>query len=431
MCPTEPRSLVELPVGVEINNVVVVGASAAGVSAATALRRGGFAGRIRIVDGDPRFPYERPPLSKTLLSKADEGLRPIVPPETFADLEIELLLGAAVDVIEPDRSRVVLRDGTVVDADRIVLATGAEPLRLTVPGADLEHVMSLRDADDAEALAHRLSVTRSLVIIGAGFIGLELAAEARQNDMAVTVIDVADVPLQHAMGPQIGQLLQQLHEQRGVEFRLGAGVERLEGDGAVERVVLTDGTVVDADTVVVGVGVRARTTLAEGAGITIDAAGIVVDAHGMTSHPHVYAAGDVASQSHPALATSGRIEHWDSAIRHGSAVGATIAGTPTSFDTEPFAWSDQYGLTFQLFGRPRLEDELVVQDGAVPERFIAFWFRNGRLSAVLGCDASRDVGMARRLLEGGYPLTPQDVRSDGCDLRGLHRALSRTVALTG
>lgn len=411
--------------------MVIVGASAAGVSAATALRRGGYAGRIRVVDVDARFPYERPPLSKSLLSDAGSELRPIVPPDTFAELQIELLLGTRVETIEPEHSRVVLRDGPILEADRIVLATGAEPLRLTQDGAALRHVMSLRDAEDAETLAARLASTRSLVIIGAGFIGLELAAEARLNGLAVTVVDIAEVPLQHAMGREIGELLQQLHAQRGVDFRLGVGVDRLEGHAGVERVVLTDGSVVDADTVVVGIGVRASSSLAERAGIKVDSAGIVVDAYGRTSHPRVYAAGDVASQSHPSLAVSGRIEHWDAAIRHGAAVGATIAGTATSFDSEPFAWSDQYGLTFQLFGRPWLGDELVIQDGAAPERFLAFWFRNGRLSAVLGCDSARDVGMARKILEGAYPVAPDDVRSQGCDLRGLHRRLSRAVALTG
>lgn len=415
-------------------SVAVVGASAAGVSAAVALRRSGFPGRITLIDGDSRTPYERPPLSKSILGVEEVELRPIVPESTFTESGIELILGTPVARIDPRAGEVHMADGTVIRADDIVLATGVRARPLAVPGADLDGVLHLRDAADAEQLRRALSgaSTRHLLVVGASFIGLELAAMARGHDVEVTVLDVAPGPLVHAFGEEVGKLVQRLHEDRGVRFRFGVTVRELIGATSVEAAVLTDGTVLPASVVVAGIGVTPATELARAAGINVDDCGIVVDPYGRTSVSNVYACGDVASQPHPALEGPGRIEHWDAALRHGTAVGTTVAGQPTVHDDLPYAWSDQYGLTLQYFGRRRAGDELVIRAGATPARFLALWFRDSRIVAALGCDARREIGMARRLITEELPVRPSDFSLADADLKILHReARERAGASAG
>jgi 3-phenylpropionate/trans-cinnamate dioxygenase ferredoxin reductase subunit len=259
------------------------------------------------------------------------------------------------------------------------------------------------------------------VIVGASFIGLELAAAVQDLEVDVTVVELGSGPLIHAFDEPVSSLVRQLHEARGVTFLCGTTVCEVLGTESVEGVVLTDGTALPADLVVTGIGVAPRTELAREAGITVDAAGIVVDECGRTSAGHVYACGDVASQPHPSLATRGRIEHWDTALKHGAAVGATIAGDPTAFNEQLYAWSDQYGFTFQYVGRRHAGDTLVLRDGATPERFLACWFRDGRMSAVLGCDARKEIGVARRLIAEGLPIDSAAFTAADADLRALHR----------
>ncbi|MEU9890947.1 FAD-dependent oxidoreductase [Sphaerisporangium sp. NPDC051011] len=407
--------------GSAAKNVAIVGASAAGVSAAVELRRRGFLGEITLVDKDCRTPYERPPLSKSIIDSEGDGLRPIVPEITYAEYGIELVLGQEVTRIDPDRGELVLDSGEVRQADDIVLATGVSARPLDVPGANLPGVLLLRDAADASALRNRLDQTRRVVIVGAGFIGLELAALMRGLDIDVTVVDIAGGPLVHAFGEEIGELIRRLHEDRGVTFRFGTGVSRVAGRSAVEGIVLTDGSALRADLVVSGIGVVPRTELARAAGVVVDEYGIVVDSCGRTSHPHVYACGDVASQPHPSLPAPGRIEHWDTAMKHGAAVGATIAGQPTPFTDLPYAWSDQYDLTLQYFGRRQAGDTFILRDGSTPSRFLAFWFRGSVMSAVLGCDMRREVGIARRLIGAGRPLDPAAFAAADLDLKAIHR----------
>jgi 3-phenylpropionate/trans-cinnamate dioxygenase ferredoxin reductase subunit len=413
------------------SSAVIVGASAAGVSAALELRRRGHAGPITLLDQDPRTPYERPPLSKSIVGE-DAGLRPIVPPSTYDDHGIELLLGRSVARIDPERREVVLGDGEVRRADDIVLATGVAARPLDVPGADLPGVLLLRDAADAAELRARLHRARHLVVVGASFIGLELAAAVHDHEVDVTVVELGPGPLAHVFDAPVSSLVRHLHEDRGVRFRFEASVREVLGTEAVEGVVLTNGTVLPADLVVTGIGVAPRTALAREAGIAVDAAGIVVDEYGRTSAAHVYACGDVASQPHPALSFRGRIEHWDTALKHGAAVGATVAGHPTAFADQLYAWSDQYGLTFQYFGRRHAEDTLVLRKGATPDRFIAYWFRDGRMSAVLGCDARKEIGIARRLIAEALPLDAEAFAAADADLRALHReATSRASEPAG
>jgi 3-phenylpropionate/trans-cinnamate dioxygenase ferredoxin reductase component len=401
---------------------VIVGASAAGVSAAVAMRAAGYDGAITVIDSDPHQPYERPPLSKALMGDLDDhALKPILPEDAYGAHNIELRLGTGVKHLDLLKRRVTLDGGAALPAEHVLLATGVAARRLPVPGANLANVLTLRDAEDALALGARLAVGGPLVIIGGGFIGLELAAVARENGIDVTVVELAALPLIGVTGHTVAELITRLHTDRGVHFRLGATVTAFVGTSAVEAVQLDNGQRLPARTVVVGVGVLPRVALAQAAGIAIDRSGIVVDRLGNTSDRWVSAAGDVASQPHPALLTPGRIEHWDVAQRHGSAVGSSVVGTPTPFVATPYAWSCQYGLTLQMFGRAHPGDEILLRRGATSERFLSFWLREGRVGAVAGLDLPRDVAAARRLIESRVPAPVEQLQDPDVDLRRLVR----------
>jgi 3-phenylpropionate/trans-cinnamate dioxygenase ferredoxin reductase component len=397
---------------------VIIGASAAGVSAALAMRDVGYEGEIVIVDADPRLPYERPPLSKSLAPDGDGRLKPILPEETYAERALDLRLGVEVRALNPASQTVELADGVEIRADHVILAVGLAARLLTVPGAGLGNILVLRDAADAEELARSLAVGGPLVIIGAGFIGLELAALASRAGISVTVVELAPSPLWNVLGEGIGLLVRELHEQAGVRFALQRTVAEFRGRAGVEEVVLDDGSRLPASTVVVGIGTIARDRLAHSAGVTVDH-GIIVDAYGLTSNPWISAAGDIARQPHPWLDEPTRIEHWDAALRHGRAVGMTVGGRPTSHDDIPYAWSDQFGLTLQTFGRPAPADKFVLRDGAQPRQFIGFWLRDDRLRAVAGMNMSRDVRAAKTLIQSGMVIAPNVLSDAGTDLRAL------------
>lgn len=400
---------------------VIVGASAAGVSAALAMRSHGHDGPITLVDRDPNPPYERPPLSKL----ADRALRPIVPLDRFAELEIELRLGVEVGGVDRATRALRLDDGETLVPDALLLSTGVAARRLSVRGADLPHVLVLRDASDADLLAERFAAGGPLVVVGAGFIGLEVAALARERGIEVTVVEVASRPLP-LLHEHLGMRALELHRDRGVRFLLDQNVLRFEGTDAVEAVVLEDGTRIPAATVVVGVGVEPRIELAQALGVRTDAQGIVVDAYGRTDVPWVYAAGDVASQPHPHLVGGpSRIEHWDVALKHGAAVGATIAGTPTAFTETPYVWSDQFGFTFQMFGRPAPSDEIVMRRDSTATSYLGFWLRDDVVVAVCGLDRARDVSAARRLIQRPVGAHREALADDGLEVKALLKTLAR------
>ncbi|WP_236794740.1 NAD(P)/FAD-dependent oxidoreductase [Amycolatopsis sp. GM8] len=397
---------------------LIVGASAAGVAVAIELRNNGYTGAVTLIDADPNLPYERPPLSKSVLGAGSRGFVPIQPAPIYRDLDIELRLGEKVTAVDPAALTVRLDGGDAVPVSRLVLATGLSPRRLRVAGADAENVLSLRDAADARRIAEELASGGPLVIIGAGFIGLELAAVARERGIDVTVVEAQARPLTHAVGADVASLLMELHRGHGVKLLTGATVAEFAGSaGRVEEVRLADGRRLPASTVVVGVGVEPRTELTVSARIEVDTFGIPVNEFGQTSRAWIYATGDVASQNHPALARRGRIEHWDTAQRHGAAVGATIAGTPTRYREAPYAWSHQYGATLQIVGRPRPDDDLVLRDGASPGEFLAFWIRDGYVGAVAGMAASREVGVVKRLMAARVPVERAQLLGRDLDLR--------------
>jgi 3-phenylpropionate/trans-cinnamate dioxygenase ferredoxin reductase component len=399
------------------STLVVIGASLAGAKAAEAAREAGHEGRIVLVGDEPHLPYERPPLSKAVLRGADPDSTRVHPAGFYGDHDIELVPDRVL-ALDADRRQVELASGDRLSFDRAVLATGAEPRRLTVPGGDLAGVHYLRTVDDSVRLRDAIRTAGRVAVIGAGWIGSEVAASARQTGADVVLIATASVPLQRVLGDRVGHVFRKLHADNGVRLRLGVGVEELRGTGAVDEVVLTDGTTERADLVVVGVGVTPRTDLAEAAGVRVDD-GVVVDQHLESSVAGVYAAGDVASAWHPRYRRHVRVEHWANALNQGAAAGRNAAGRREVYDRLPYFFSDQYDLGMEYVGLGSPSDDLVVRGDLDEREFIAFWHRDGAVTAAMNVNvwdvvddlkaiiaAGRDVDIARLADPAVAPPTP-------------------------
>ena len=394
------------------DTIVVVGASLAGLHAARTLRREGWSGRLAVIDADPHTPYDRPPLSKQVLTGAWEVDRVVLPAAT-EDLDLEWHLGTRAVALDTSARRLTTdsSDGAgEVTFDQVVLATGASAR--TLPGTDgIAGVHVLRSLDDALAVRGALDAgATSIVVVGAGFIGAEVAASCRERGLDVTVVEALPVPLERALGAEMGSVCARLHEHHGVDLRLGTGVAGFETDTAsdgarrVRGVALSDGTTVPADLVVVGIGVNVNTGWLEGSGLTLDD-GVLTDAT-LLAAPGVVAAGDIARYPSARFDQLLRVEHWEHAVSGGEAAAHRLlaeqrGSTPAVFDPVPWFWSDQYDRKIQLAGRPGPGDEVVVVHGSTEEfRFVALYRRGDRLVGVLGMNRPRHVMQLRALLEG-------------------------------
>jgi 3-phenylpropionate/trans-cinnamate dioxygenase ferredoxin reductase subunit len=360
---------------------VIVGAGMAGAKTAEALRKEGFDGRIVLIGSEPELPYERPPLSKDYLrGESPREKARILPDGFYAEHDIDLRTGSTAEQIDTATSTAILADGDRLPYDRLLLAPGATPRRLSVPGSDLDGVHYLRDFVDADAIAARLERGGHVVVIGAGWIGSEVAASARQKGLDVTVVERAEVPLEQVLGREVGAIYAQIHRDQDVDLLTGATLESFEGSEHVERVKLDDGRTVNADFVVVGVGVVPRTELAETAGITVDN-GITVNAQLQTSVPGVFAAGDVANAFHPFYGRRLRVEHWANALNQPAVAAQAMLGKPASYERLPYFFSDQYDVGMEYTGHATTWDEVVLRGETDTREFIAFWLQDGRVLA--------------------------------------------------
>jgi 3-phenylpropionate/trans-cinnamate dioxygenase ferredoxin reductase subunit len=361
---------------------VIVGGGLAGAKAAATLREEGFDGRVVLVGEEPYPPYERPPLSKQLLRGESEVRDTFVHPDDFyATNDVELRIGRRAENLDA-RSQTLTVDGEAIRYDELLLATGARPRRLTVPGATLVGVHSLRNLDDNAALRSALSMPSRVAVVGAGWIGSEVAASLRQLGHDVALIDPSPAPLVHVLGPEIGAVFRDLHARHGVELHLGASVEQFLGQAHVTGVRTSDGVEVEADVVVVGVGVEPNVELARNAGLTIEN-GIVVDEFLRTGAPNVFAAGDVAAAWHPFYARRIRVEHWANAAHQGVAAARNMVGPPTPYDRLPYFFSDQYELGMEYTGYARQWDRVVLRGDPASFEFIAFWISEDRVVAAM------------------------------------------------
>jgi 3-phenylpropionate/trans-cinnamate dioxygenase ferredoxin reductase subunit len=359
---------------------VIVGASLTGAKAAETLRDEGFDGRVVLLGEEHERPYERPALSKDYL-RGEADAKPHVHDEAFyAEKEIELRTDTRVEAIDPHAGSVALAGGETIAFDRLLLATGAAPRRLPLPGADLDGVLYLRTIGDSEAIRARLERGARVVTIGAGWIGSEVAASARQLGCEVTLVDMAELPLERVLGPELGRVYRDIHADHGVRFVGGAAIEAIEGDDSVSALRLADGRRIDADVVIVGVGVEPRVELARAAGLELDN-GIVVDDQLRTSAAGVYAAGDVANASHPLYGGRIRVEHWANALNQGPAAARSMLGKDEHYDRIPYFFSDQYDVGMEYSGYATSWDEVAYRGDPETREFIAFWLSDGRVVA--------------------------------------------------
>ncbi|WP_315097219.1 FAD-dependent oxidoreductase [uncultured Cellulomonas sp.] len=366
--------------------VVVVGAGLAGAKTVEGLRERGYDGRVVLLGAETERPYERPPLSKGYLQGGEERGGAFVHAEDwYAAHDVDLRLGTAVSSIDLGARDVVDGSGTRTGWAHLVLATGSEPRRLDVPGAGLQGVVHLRTLDDSDRLRALLGAAPRVVVVGGGWIGLEVAAAARAAGCTVSVLVRDPLPLVGVLGPELATMFADLHRENGVDLRTRTEVAAVvaAGDGTrVGGVELTDGTLIDADLVVVGIGAAPRVGLAKAAGLHVEN-GLVVDAHLRSSNPHVLAVGDIARAQHPFLGTHVRVEHWANALNQPSTAAATIVGADEPYDRLPYFFTDQYDLGMEYVGYVGAHgyDEVVVRGDLQSRELVAFWRREGRVLA--------------------------------------------------
>lgn len=387
---------------------VIVGASLAGAKAAETLRAEGYDGPLVLIGEESDRPYERPPLSKDyLLGKAERETLYVHPQEWYAEHDVDLRLGVAVTAIDRATHEVGLADGSKAGYAKLLLATGSSPRRLSLPGADLDGILYLRSAGDSDRIRAAFQGASRVAVIGAGWIGLETAAAARAAGAEVTVLEMADLPLLRVLGRQVAQVFADLHRDNGVDLRCGVQITEITGrDGKAAGVRLADGSHIEADVVVVGVGITPNSQLASAAGLEVDN-GIWVDAQLRSSDPDIFAAGDVANAFHPLLGKHVRVEHWANALNQPQTAAKAMLGQDVAYDLVPYFFTDQYDLGMEYAGyvEPDGYDEVVFRGDADQREFIAFWVGNGgRVLAGMNVNVWDVSDAIQALVRSGQPV---------------------------
>ncbi len=376
--------------------IVIVGGGGAGLAAAQMLRRSGYDGSLTMLSADEAAPSDRPNLSKDFLAgTAQDDWIPLRSSEFYAENRIDLVLNARVSSIDPQKKVVRVESGKTYGYDALLIATGAEPVRLDIPGASSAAVHYLRTFADSKAIVARAAGAKSVVVVGASFIGLEVAASLRARGLAVHVVAPESQPLERVMGPEVGRFIRQVHEEKGVAFHLGQTVTSVEG----RVVTLSDGTTLDSDFLVLGVGVRPSIAIAEGAGLAIDR-GVAVDEYLETSVPGIFAAGDIARWPDPHTGDKIRVEHWVVAERQGQTAARNMLGFRERFDAVPFFWSQHFDVTISYVGHAEKWDAIEV-DGSLEARDCTVSYkRGGRTLAVATIGRDRQSLESEASMEG-------------------------------
>ncbi|MFE6865894.1 NAD(P)/FAD-dependent oxidoreductase [Kitasatospora sp. NPDC057692] len=409
--------------------IVIVGASLGGAKAAQALREAGYTGSIVLIGEEHERPYERPPLSKGyLLGKTDREKIYVHPPQWYAEHDVTLRLGTRVVAVDPAAHTVTLADDGQVAYAKLLLTTGSVPRRLPVPGAEQDGVHYLRRVEDSERIREAFRADARIVVIGAGWIGLETAAAARTAGAQVTVLEAAELPLLRVLGREVAQVFADLHREHGVDLRFGVQVTELTGEGGrVTGVRLADGTTVAADAVVVGIGIAPDTALAESAGLEVDN-GVKTDEHLRTSDPDIHAAGDVANAYHPLFARHLRVEHWANAVNQPQTAARAMLGEPASYDrvpyfftdaewtprhpNEPVASRDKLSMEYLGYVEPDGYDRVVFRGDVKANEFIAFWLKDDRVLAGMNMniwdvtDPIRNLIVSKRVVNADRLANP-------------------------
>jgi 3-phenylpropionate/trans-cinnamate dioxygenase ferredoxin reductase subunit len=396
---------------------IIVGAGQAGGWAAMGMRQAGFTGRILLIGEEPWRPYERPPLSKAMLTAAEEPSPAYFhPAERYAEQGIELMLGTVAEEILSAERRLRLRDGSTLAYDRLLLATGGRARRLPLPGG--EHALYLRTLDEARTIRARLREARTVICIGAGVIGLEIASSAHARGAEVTVLEALQAPMGRCVSPEGARFIGRLHAEAGVSVRCGEIVQAIERAAGGFRVTCRDGIAEIADLVLAGVGMERNLGLARDAGLVLEG-GIVVDEHGATSEPGIYAAGDVAAFHHPLYGRRLRLESWRHAQNHGLAVGRAMAGDPAPYDDVPWFWTDQHGVNLQVAGLPAEAARTIVRMDSDKAFTAVHLAEDGTMIGVTAANAPRDIRAGTAMIRAGRRPDPAQLANPAVPLQSV------------
>ncbi len=401
------------------DTIVIIGAGQAGGWTAKTLRDEGFEGRIVVIGDEPYAPYERPPLSKdVLLGNAEKESCLLWPAGTLEGQNVELRLGETVASIDPAAHTVTLAGGETIGWTKLMLATGGRARPLPIPGADLDGVFVLRTIADTDAIRPLLTEGATVLVVGAGWIGLEVAAAARKRGAKAVVVEVGDRVCARALTPEMSAWVHALHERNGVDIRLSCGLKEFAGAGRIERAVLADGTEIPCDLAVIGIGLVPNVELAQAAGLAVDN-GIVVDETGRTSHPDIFAAGDVANHPNPLLGRRVRLESWENAQNQAIATAKAMLGKGEPYSEIPWFWSDQYDANIQLMGLPTDWDETVVRGDRDSGSFVEFYLKDGKIEGAAAVNNPRDLRFTRRLMTSGKSFEASSLADPAVKLQSL------------
>ena len=415
----------------DLETVAIIGAGLAGAKAAEALRKDGYDGRIAMFGDEPRLPYLRPPLSKDYLRGESELNTVLVQPQAwYDDHRIDLHVSTPVRAIEPAGRGLLLGDGSHFAFDRLLLATGAGSRRLDIPGHDLAGVHYLRSLDDADAIREAALAAHRVVVIGGGWIGAEVTASLRQLGLPVSMIAESSVPLERVLGAQVGGVYRDLHAEHGVEFVMNQRVAAFRGQTAVEAVETADGTRIEGNLVVVGVGAEPRTRLAREAGLDVDN-GIIVNEYLETGTPGIYAAGDVAAAWHPLLHVRLRVEHWDNARRQGRTAARNMLGRGEPYARIPYFYSDQYDLGMEYAGYAPRWDRVIFRGEPASRAFVAFWLHDGRVVAGMNANVWHVNDAISALVASGERVAIERLIDPTVPIDDLEALLLRQASAVG
>jgi 3-phenylpropionate/trans-cinnamate dioxygenase ferredoxin reductase subunit len=401
-----------------MESFVVIGAGQAGGRAVEALRASGFTGRIDLVGAEPHLPYERPPLSKELLADDNAPFELMHDEAWYEERDITLHLGTPATAINRGAKRITVGESGSLAYDKLLLTTGGAARNLDIKGSELPGVHYLRTIEESRKIATMLAEGAHIVVVGGGFIGLEIAASARHRGCAVTVLEAADRLMGRALPSEVGKIFADLHRENGVDIRLDTGIEHIEGTAHVERVVTSNGDSIEAGGVVIGVGIIPDSTLAIDAGLEVDN-GIVVDEFCRTSDPAIYAAGDVTNHPNPFVGRRIRLESWQNAQNQAIAAAQNMNGANTPFEEVPWFWSDQFGVNLQMCGAPDSWDTIVTRGDITARDGLMFQREGEKIVGAIGLNRPRDMRFIKRLMTAGKTPTTAQLADESIGFRDL------------
>ena len=402
-----------------MEKLVIIGAGQAAVQCINSLIKESYSGAITLVGDEEHLPYQRPPLSKGFLDDTINKERLYFKKlEFFIENKVQLHLGVRVEGVDLENKNVTLSDNSKLDFDRLVFATGSKVRTLEFPGSELESVHYLRGLDDAESIKTDLNSCKNLVVIGAGYIGLEVAAVAAQKDLNVTVIEMADRVMNRTVDPQISNYYLELHENNGVSFKFNASVKEIRGDTKPKSVICSDGTEIKADAVIIGAGIIPNTELAGDAGIAIDN-GILVDEYGQTNHENIYACGDCTNHPNKLLNENLRLESVHNAMEQSKTVASSILNVPVEYNQVPWFWSDQYDHKLQIVGLSGNHDTVTMRGDMSESKFMLFYSKNQELLAVDSINNPKEFLISRKLVEKKVKIDSEMIADPTTDLNKL------------